>query len=147
MKKQHCLRSFFAVFCIAFCVTYITGCQVSPSPLVTSPEESLRSRAEQVLAAQLNNDWGVVYDLSSAEYQATISKENFINLPRSLHYSDLAVAEVKIAADGKKATVKTIGTYSAMGNTFKDIPVTQTWVKENGQWYQVISSFKDLFAQ
>ncbi len=147
MKKQHCLRSFFAIFWVVFYITFITGCQQVSSPLVTSPEEALRSRAEQVLAAQLNNDWGKVYDLSSAKYRASISKENFINLPRSLYYSDLAVTEINIAEDGKKATVKTIGNYSAMGRNFKNVPTIQTWVKEDGQWYQKISSFKDLFTQ
>ncbi len=148
MKKQQSNLFISTTFFLLFCAVFIVGCQPATPPVTMSPEDALRQRAEQVLDAQTNNDWGVVYDLAYAKYRESVTRENFLRFQRTMGYKDLKIKDIVIAEDGNSAKVTVTGTYSAMGGKdFSNVPTIQSWVKENGQWYQVILSFQEMFTQ
>jgi len=109
-------------------------------------EELLRDKAELIIDAQVNNHWGIVYDLATTEYKKSITKEKFINMRRGVVYKNYSIDKVVLQNDSKEALVLVKSDLNMMGIDIKSAPFAQKWTREDdGEWHFVINSFKDLF--
>ena len=112
------LTLFMMVGCIS-CVGIETGGEVNRA-------ERLKVRALGLLQARTNMDQEEMRKFFKVPGQARLG---------NITYSEGKIESIEIAEGELTAQVKVRVSMEAMGFNFKDMPQTQSWVWENGDWY------------
>jgi hypothetical protein len=120
------------LFVIIITATLLNACATLQ---LKAPDEVLRERAEGLMNAKMNNDWGEVYEYFDSSYRKSKSKENFVKINREMHLLKYAIDSIEIDPSGEEATVKVRYDVNLKIFEFNDILDTQQWIKQGSNWY------------
>ena len=145
-------RSFacFINICIFVALVVLSGCALHSTKEGAgfgSTEERLAARVDQLLKAQIDDEWGIVYDLLDVNYRKEVSKKQFLKQGREIEISKYRIEKIELAPDHKTATVAIRSDFSMKGYKFTDAFSRHLWIYEDGDWYSVTALLKTLFSQ
>jgi len=102
-------------------------------------EDSLRQRVTMEWQAKIDQDWETVYKLTTKAYKKSVSRGSFIKRA-NVTVKDFEIKEIKLSDSGQTATVHVEGLMVQSVYKF-NLPLTENWVIEDGQWHLVLKPF------
>lgn len=104
-----------------------------------TPEEAVSARAAQRWKALIAHDWPAAYEFLTPAFRATMNVERyayrFVGVPRWLDAT--TVRSAKCEEDRCTVVVNIVVDYPTKANTKTlNTDVTETWLREDGQWYK-----------
>lgn len=141
--KNYSFRSIQCLF-IAIMIAMVTNACSTMSQRLSkqTPEEALRSRVEKLMNAKVNNDWAEVYDCLASSYRKEMAQKDFVQMKRDMRFIKYTIDSIEIQPSGDEAIVKLKYDVKMQSFDFNDRPETQHWIKEDGNWFEVIKKRK-----
>lgn len=132
--------------CFFVAVLGLSGCGIHKTEEKSSTEEErLVTRVNQFMQAQIDDEWGIVYDLLDGDFRKAVSKKKFLKESRDVEFGKYSIDKIEIASDHKSANVRIISDFIAKNYKFADKLSTHRWVFEEDNWYNKTTTYKDLF--
>ncbi len=116
-------------------VILLAGCAaLSPR---TAKEESLalEERAKNYMQAQIERKWDRAYAFLDSSSREKVARGSYVYRSRKVNPKAFTIEEIKVLPSGDQAIVKVRVDMPYMGYTFKGVSQTQSWVKEQGEWF------------
>jgi len=111
---------------------WISSCSTFP---FKSPEETLRTRVEEMMNAKINNDWDIVYKYLDSSYRKKTSEKAFLGINREIAYTNYSVQSIEVQPSKTDAMVIVKQDIKVKMFDFKDQSDKQHWIKEGFNWY------------
>lgn len=99
---------------------------------------ALKSRAHSLMQAKVAGDWNEVYDHFWSGFRDQISQVQFLNKTKSVMFKDYSIEDIEMAKDGQEAVVTVGNDCSVQGYELQGALEKQTWIYENGRWFQKV---------
>jgi hypothetical protein len=99
-------------------------------------ESQLAHSAQLLMEARARGDWGAYYDQTSRSFQATMTREAFLALPRQVNIQNPEVIAVSSGESGQ-GLVDVRYDIVVMGFVFSGKQERLEWLWEQGQWRYV----------
>lgn len=126
-KWQHSIVTLMTLLILTSCATLLP---------TTNSQKNLENRVAELMSAKVSGDWATVYDYFNQDYRNEIEKSNFTNRNRII-FTEYTIESIVINQKNN-ATVHVTTSFMSNGFTFNDAPSKQTWLYENGNWYQQV---------
>ena len=126
MKKNTIITS---IFVFSFCLMFISCAHLGGQQ---TREDELRSAVVTVWDAKVEKDWNTVYDIMHSTYKEKVKRNTFVS-GALIDIKDYVVLDLNVD-DAKREAFSTVSfTTIYMGFNFP-MKITDSWVRENGQW-------------
>jgi len=109
----------------------ISGCAHLPGN--RKSEKTLRDRVTQEWEAKVNDDWGIVYDLTTKEFKSKMKRDKFVG-GSNIEVASYVIEEIEIASAQEKAWAHVGFDIMYMGMPFKGAKTKEEWLWEDGEW-------------
>jgi len=103
-------------------------------------EQGLEKRAHANMAAQIKDDWKLVYTFLDETYRKETSEDDFV-ASRGAQIQEYHIESIKIDPSKKKALVLVKYNMTIRGPLsfdVKDVKDNQTWIVENNNWFLTV---------
>ena len=126
MKKNTIVAT---IFVLSFCLMFISCAHLGGQK---SSEDELRSAVITVWDAKVEKDWNTVYDMMCSTYKEKVKQNTFVS-GALIDIKDYVVLDLNVGDEKGEASSTVSFTTAYMGFNFP-MKITDSWVRENGQW-------------
>ena len=119
----------------AWCLLALLTAGCAALSTLETKQATLEERVKGYLQAQVDRKWDVAYTFFDSSSREKISRESYLQLPRTVSFTGFTIDQITVLPAGDQATVKVGIDLFVMGYNFPRAPQTQTWVKEAGGWF------------